>query len=267
MDKLSYQELEQIIIDLQPQITKLILDNIKNNSNIGIFDSARSDIIPTGCTSRGGNIKTNNIIKGSASCRDDIVGKTESFIKDDSESLYKSSKAELIAICKIKKLTVSGTKQQLIDKILGKTKSTAIQTKIKTLTEVIKPKANRTPVSKKAEKLIEKIKGDVNEINTVTLRKNKWENHEHLPTKLVFNTSKQVIGIQNRDNGKVEILTKKEIEICKQYKFEYILPENLNNKDDIDELDEIEEIDELDEIEYEEVEEYEEYEEIEEYEE
>jgi hypothetical protein len=235
MDNLTNEQLEQIISKLQPQITKLILDKIKN-TNINSEEKEKD--------------------------------MSESFIKDDPESLFKSSKAELVAICKSKKLPVSGTKQQLIDRILGKTKSKSpskqIQTKIKSLTEVIKPKKDRTPTSKKAEKLIEKIKSETNLINTLVLRKNKWDNYEHNDTQLVFNQhTKQAIGIQNRETGRVEQLTKKEIELCKQYKFDYVIPENLNTEDDkddeIEELDEIEEIEEVEE--YEEVEDYEEYEE------
>jgi hypothetical protein len=103
---------------------------------------------------------------------------------------------------------------------------------------------SKTSSSTKEEpSVIRNIKASVSEIS---IRKNKYGNFEHMQTGLVFNTDKMVYGKQ--DESDVLQLTPEDIELCKKYKFNYKLPENLNvskNLDDI-KIDDVEEEEDLD---------------------
>ena len=60
------------------------------------------------------------------------------------------------------------------------------------------------------------------------IKRNSHGNYEHTETKLVFdNQTKQAIGTQNED-GTISTLTEHDIDVCKQYKFNYSLPDNLD---------------------------------------
>lgn len=55
---------------------------------------------------------------------------------------------------------------------------------------------------------------------------NKWGRFEDRETGIVFDPdSKSAYGIQNRKNGRVDPLTKREIEICNRYKWKYTVVE------------------------------------------
>ena len=132
-------------------------------------------------------------------------------------------KTEIQALCKEKALKCSGTKIQLIDILLGcsigKSKKTA----------VIKP----TPIETKI----------ANQSSTIAIRRNQYGNHEHPETGLIFdNKTKKVIGKQN-DDGSIDGLTVDYIDLCNKYKFNYTLPDDLEQKTSLDDLD----IDELEE--------------------
>ena len=139
------------------------------------------------------------------------------------EELLKMKKTEIQALCKEKALKCSGTKIQLIDILLGcsigKSKKTA----------VIKP----TPIETKI----------ANQSSTIAIRRNQYGNHEHPETGLIFdNKTKKVIGKQN-DDGSIDGLTVDYIDLCNKYKFNYTLPDDLEQKTSLDDLD----IDELEE--------------------
>ena len=173
-------------------------------------------------------------------------------------TLIKLSKAELVEMCKAKKLKTSGTKQELVDRLSGE--ETTITKSVSTKTE----KKVSPPIIKK---LIEKIP-------SIQIRRNKFDNFEHEETSFLFNNKTQkVYGKQNKD-GSVSDLTYEDINLCNKYKFSYYIPENLDKKEslkniDTEELEEEFEVEEeLDEEEFEEedVEEEEEEEEEEYYE-
>ena len=75
-----------------------------------------------------------------------------------------------------------------------------------------------------------------------TARKNNFGNVENSETVFVFDIkTNQVIGKQ-RDDGKVDDLTEEDIEVCKKFKFTYVIPDNLD-KGGIEVDDEVVEMD------------------------
>ena len=167
--------------------------------------------------------------------------------------LEKLNKSELIEICRSKQLKVSGTRSDLVNRILDFDKQKSSTQPLFKQPSVVPP-----PVLKK---LIEKIP-------PIKIEKNSFGNFVHKETSFVINEHTQkVYGKENKD-GSINDLTSSDIDLCNKYKFSYVIPNNLDKKVDIldvkvDELDddleeelEEEEDDEL--LEEEEVEEEEE---------
>lgn len=147
--------------------------------------------------------------------------------------LLKLSKAELIELCKSKGLKTKGTKAELAEFI----SNVDTDKKIETSQKKVSPKTLSKPVIKKL----------VDQIPNIIIKRNKFNNLEHEESKLVFdNKTQKVYGTQNPD-GSVSNLTKDNINICNKYKFEYYIPDNLDEKND-DNV-EVEELDDDDEIE------------------
>lgn len=60
--------------------------------------------------------------------------------------------------------------------------------------------------------------------------RNRFGNYEHAETRLIFDPDdRMVVGRQDYASGNVLELTDEDIEVCKQYKFNYRLPENLDS--------------------------------------
>jgi hypothetical protein len=110
------------------------------------------------------------------------------------------TKTDLIKQCKEKHLGVSGTKIDLIHRILNINDNTNLK----------------------------KINEEISTIpNTIKIVKNKYNNYCHNETKFVFdNITKRVIGVQ-LENGNIRCLKKDDIDTCKLYKFRYNIPETL----------------------------------------
>jgi hypothetical protein len=142
----------------------------------------------------------------------------------DNQDVWKLKKPELQELCRKKGVKCSGTKEQLISYLLGKDSSSpkkSSSNKKKTESKVM---GETTPVAKKLTA----------KVPTVAIRRNQFGNHEHPETSLVFDKkTKKVIGKQN-DDGTVDDLTKADIDICNQYKFEYAIPDNLEKKTKLD---------------------------------
>ena len=142
----------------------------------------------------------------------------------DPEKILKANKQELVAMCKMKGLKCSGTKNELISRLVSKPVAQKSQKKKK---EVI------TPL------VIKKINAS---IPAIQIKKNKFGNYEHSDTELIFDKhSKKVIGKQHSDGQLIE-LSHSDIDLCNKYKFSYNLPENLNKKSTLDDI----QIDDLD---------------------
>lgn len=137
----------------------------------------------------------------------------------DNQDVWKLKKPELQALCRKKGVKCSGTKEQLISYLLGKDSPSPKKSSPKKK-KVESKVVETTPIAKKLTA----------KVPTVAIRRNQFGNHEHPETSLVFDKkTKKVIGKQN-DDGTVDDLTKADIDICNQYKFEYTTPDNLEKK-------------------------------------
>jgi hypothetical protein len=197
--------------------------------------------------------------------------------------MTKSTVAELKAICKQRNLKVSGTKNDLIARLMGKeepspknkpesksSESKSSESKPKTETKTAKvekaqAKVLETPVAKKLTA----------NIPQVLITRNSFGRYEHAETGLVFDSASRVVIGKQLPDGTLDHLTEDDIDMCNAFKFQYELPTNLDHKAKLNdvvvkELEEDEELD-ADDVEeeqlLEEEEEEEEYEEIEEEEE
>lgn len=144
------------------------------------------------------------------------------------QDVWKLKKPELQALCRKKGVKCSGTKEQLISYLLGKDSPSPKKSSPKKSSSNKKKNESKvvetTPVAKKLTA----------KVPTVAIRRNQFGNHEHPETSLVFDKeTKKVIGKQN-DDGTIDDLTKTDIDICNQYKFEYTTPDNLEKKTKLD---------------------------------
>ena len=173
-----------------------------------------------------------------------VQAKEENLPCDDNKqkivnALTRLTKPELVELCKTKGLKTSGTKTQLIELLSNEEAKKLV---VKTSNE---------------EKVTAKL---VAKIPSISIKRNQFQNFEHEETSFVFdNKEKKVYGKQNPD-GSIAPLTKEDINLCNKYKFSYIIPDNLdtkNNKidEELEDLDEIENDDEEDEEEEEDLEE------------
>ena len=132
--------------------------------------------------------------------------------EDSNKKYSKMKKTELVSICESKKLNSKGTKQELINRIIKK--------------EV------------KGEDIVEKL--DMS-LNSIVIKKNKFGNYLHSPTKFVFNKDTKCVIGKEIENGEVLSLDANDIDICNKYKFKYVMPDDLNvnknNEDDEDIID------------------------------
>ena len=143
----------------------------------------------------------------------------------DPNELLKYKKPELQALCRQRGLKCTGTKAQLVGYLLGKEPTSAKKSAPKKKVTP-KKKAASTPVAKKL----------TSRVPTVAIRRNQFGNHEHPETSFVFDKkTEKVIGKQN-DDGSIADLTSADLETCKQMKFQYVLPDNLDKKSKLDDV-------------------------------
>jgi len=145
------------------------------------------------------------------------------------QNLHKKSKKELTALCKRFGLKTTGKKADLQHRLEDK--------------DNVDNKSNKPPTIKVAKPNKALAKKLTENKPVFQIRKNEHGNYEHSESGLIFDKgSQKVIGVQN-DNGNVDDLTEEDIEVCNKYKWQYVLPDNLDqNKKDLDDV-EVEEID------------------------
>ena len=139
----------------------------------------------------------------------EVIKKTEKTEDNSNEDrikeVKKKSKSELQKMCQEINHSDKGKKDELIARI----------------------------IKGKVETVIDRIRTS---ITSIIVKKNKFDNYEHVHSGLVFNkNTKCVIGKQDHNTGNVLSLNEDDIEICKQYKFKFNIPKNLNQDDDGDE--------------------------------
>jgi hypothetical protein len=128
--------------------------------------------------------------------------------KDKEDNLYKMSKKELESKCKEFGINTKGKKAELIKRI-----------------------------ESNGSNIVQKIQTS---ITNIVIKKNKFNNYEHMPTAFVFNKStKTVIGKQS-ESGDIIELTSDDIELCNEFKFKFKIPDKLNpelSEEEIDDFD------------------------------
>jgi hypothetical protein len=150
----------------------------------------------------------------------------------DENALLQYKKPEIQALCRQRGLKCTGTKEQLIALLLSKDGSSAVKKEVVSKKSEPIKKVSSTPVAQKL----------VSSIPTVAIRRNQHGNHEHPETSFVFDKkTKKAIGKQNED-GTIDDLTSEDIDICNQWKFQYVLPDNLDKKTKLNDV----KVDELD---------------------
>jgi hypothetical protein len=173
----------------------------------------------------------------------------------DPDVLLKCNKAELVAMCKTHGRKCSGTKSDLISRLLGKEDGIKVSTPVSKKNKSSKVKEDLI----KATPVVKKLTAN---IPNILIRRNKWNNFEHPETKFVFdNDTKIVIGKQNENDKDISPLTEDDIDKCNAFKFKFNIPSDLDYKSTLDEV----KVDELSEDEMEmemEIEEEEEEEEL-----
>jgi hypothetical protein len=105
----------------------------------------------------------------------------------------KNTKPQMIKICREKGLPITGTKHDLAMRILGK----------------------RDQPAEAFPRIVLRI------------AKNEHGNYCHNESKLVFDTSKKVIGVQ-LPNGELRDLRRSDIDLCLRYKFRHVMPVRLD---------------------------------------
>ena len=158
------------------------------------------------------------------------------------ERLHKCNKAELIALCKSKGHKCTGTKENLIDRLLGKENTSVSK----------KPEKNIETKEKAVVKKVERTSGNTDVIKKLTadipvipIRRNVHGNLEHPETSLVFDRKTETVVGKQEDDGTISELTDEDIESCKRFKFKYKIPDNLDKKDSLQNI-KIKELDDND---------------------
>lgn len=169
------------------------------------------------------------------------------------QDLVSLTVVQLKELCKARKLKVSGKKDELKARLLGKEVATVPKKKSDEKTGYKTP-ARITTKHLKKEKNADVIKKLESIQSKQPIRRNAQGLLVHPETNLIFSEEEDpvkktrlVIGVVK--DGEKSMLTAENINTCKQYKFEYILPDNLaSEKDegiDIDELDGEEDIENI----------------------
>lgn len=148
--------------------------------------------------------------------------------------LVKKTVVELKALCKERGHKVSGKKEELVSRLLGKTvdlpktEKKERKTKEKTETKFSKP-------------LMHKIKEAKEQL---VIRKNNFGNFMHLESGLVLDKDTHVAKGKQNEDGTISELTDEDIENARLFGIKYELPKNLD-KDNLEQ----EKVDELEELE------------------
>jgi len=132
-------------------------------------------------------------------------------------------KDELVALAKSRGLSHTGTKDVIIARLTGGgTEKSQPPAKVP---------ADKRSVPAKKPSIDPKVTPIIKQSAEIRIGHNKFKNYEHTESGLVFdNINGKVIGKQNAD-GSVSTLTDSDIEACKKYGFEFVIPSNLNKKE------------------------------------
>lgn len=121
------------------------------------------------------------------------------------QDLTKLKVADLKNMCKEKGLPVSGTKNELIERLSGNTKPT--------------PKPTPKPKSKPTNNLQKPVFNQFLDRKPIIIKRNVHGNFEHPETRLVFSQDKKIIGVQHPE-GRIDPITIQDLENVYRYHFE-----------------------------------------------
>jgi hypothetical protein len=141
-----------------------------------------------------------------------ITEDTPAIIIDEDEKILLGLKKDVLqTMCKDRSLPASGSKPDLIDRLLNRNEPKPKKTKTKTK----KPKNAEAPVLSTLT------------AKTLNVRRNDFGNYEDLDTGFIFDPSSNiVVGKQNPD-GSIDNLVLPDVEKCIELKYAYRLPTNL----------------------------------------
>jgi len=122
--------------------------------------------------------------------------------------------AELKALCKTRGLKVSGKKNDLLERLLGR----KVDDK-----EV--PKKKSKSFTAKEKDVVKKVKPP-----SLKISKNSNGDYMHNDSKLVFNQETKKVFAKYIEGEGNQPLTKEDIELCNKFRFAYEMPDNLNVK-------------------------------------
>ena len=142
-------------------------------------------------------------------------------VEHTQETLTKLKLPELKALCKEKKLPVSGTKAELVQRILGLETSSAKNNK-----DVKSVKKQKVSVNEMLQKPV--FNHLAKQAQHFVIKRNIHGNYEHLETHLVFSLDKKVIGVQE-ETGEIRDLNVLDLENVNRYHFE--LDKNIRVKE------------------------------------
>jgi hypothetical protein len=149
------------------------------------------------------------------------------------ERLHKCNKAELVALCKSRGCKCTGTKEILIDRLLGKEETTK-DSKNKAESNTETKSSAKTKKTERATASIDVVKKLTADIPVIPIRRNAYGNLEHPETGLVFDRKTETVIGKQQDDGTIADLTDEDIEACKRFKFKYTTPDNLEKKGGLD---------------------------------
>jgi len=127
--------------------------------------------------------------------------------------------AELKALCKTRGLKVSGKKNDLLERLLGR------KVDDKEVKSPVRPKKKSKSFTAKEKDVVKKVKPP-----SLKISKNSNGDYMHNDSKLVFNQETKKVFAKYIEGEGNQPLTKEDIELCNKFRFAYEMPDNLNVK-------------------------------------
>jgi hypothetical protein len=205
--------IQKAVQDFATQISQT--HNIPIQSLMNLWSSKETTTGPSLLTTHVQQSNSNN---------QGIQQQSNSNNQETRDALNKLKKPELQTMCRNRSLKATGTKAQLIDRLLNGEQTTTQK----------KSSPSKSPCTSVAQP----------KLPVLRISKNSFGNYEHKESGLIIERGTQTaIGTQNPD-GSVNELTSQSIESAKQYGFNYTIPFNLDSDQvqstdkDVQELDE-----------------------------
>ena len=169
-----------------------------------------------------------------SSPKKDVPTSNEADVDDLSpKRLSGASKKELQALCRYHGYKVTGNKDILKNRLLGKDPDGKSR---KSSVASVKKSKKQTPPPEQKE-IVKKVQA---QIPSVSVRRNEHGNFVHPESGLLFDRdSQKIVGRQLDDGTIIKQLTDEDIQVCKRFKFAYDLPQNLD-KNTLDKYEAIE---------------------------